>query len=125
MVALSLVSPNFLRYQGLLAGDDSVEMDVNLLFMVARNTIIPAVRMYSSDQWRVEAISKAIPSKEYNCKWWRKRCVIVKGKRDSKQMRWSRLGCLPASPQALLKCQIHKSNTVALIIRKFIRRDDA
>lgn len=76
LVALSLVSPNFLRYQGLLAGDDSVEMDVNLLFMIARNTILPAVRMYASDLWRVEAISKAIPSKDYNCKWWQKRQEI-------------------------------------------------
>lgn len=70
LVALSLVSPNFLRYQGLLAGDDSVEMDVNLLYMIARNTILPAVRRYAQDRWRLEAMSRAVAPRDYNCKYW-------------------------------------------------------
>lgn len=72
-MALSLVSPNFLRYQGLLAGDDSLEMDVNLLFMIARNTLQPAVRMHAADLWRVAAMSRSIQAREYNCKWWKLR----------------------------------------------------
>ncbi len=70
LVALSLVSPNFLRYQGLLAGDDSVEMDVNLLYMIARNTILPAVRRYAQDRWRLEAIGRTVAPRDYNCKYW-------------------------------------------------------
>lgn len=73
MVALSLLSPNFLRYQNLLAGDDSVEMDVNLLYTVARVTIRPAVAQYAADLWRLDAISRAVSPREYNCQWWRRR----------------------------------------------------
>lgn len=75
LVYLSLVSPNFLRYQGLLAGDDSVEMDVNVLYMIARNTILPAVRDYANDQWRIDVMSGHITPREYNCWWWSKKWV--------------------------------------------------
>jgi len=71
-------TPKHLRQIGLLEPDTTTadhEATINYLFLQGLHKIVFLPSAYLIDLWRWDVFKGKITSDEYNCKWWKLRCV--------------------------------------------------
>jgi hypothetical protein len=79
VIALSVLTPKHLREIGLLEADTSAARDyeatINYLYLQGLQKIVFLPYAYLTDLWRWDVFKGKITSDNYNCEWWRLRCV--------------------------------------------------
>lgn len=78
VIALSVLTPKHLREIGLLEGDSSAEdyeTTINYLYLQGLQKIVFLPFAYLIDLWRWDVFKGKITSNNYNCEWWKLRCV--------------------------------------------------
>jgi len=77
-MSLSVSTPKHLRQIGLLEPDTTTadyEATINYLFLQGLQKIVFLPSAYVIDLWRWDVFKGKITSDEYNCEWWKLRCV--------------------------------------------------
>jgi hypothetical protein len=81
VMSLSVSTPKHLREIGLLEGDasagDDHEATINYLYLQGLQKIVFLPYAYLTDLWRWDVFKGKITSDQYNCEWWKLRCVEI------------------------------------------------
>lgn len=75
-IGLSVGAPKHLQQIGLVQTSvDDLPVDVNFLYSMALDKVAFLPFSYVLDKWRYDIFKGEITKDQYNCEWWRLRCL--------------------------------------------------